>query len=214
MMRRSSVAIAAVLLSLAASSIAQSTNAPIELQTLLSAFAKMEGLEAKFVEEKRMQLLKAPLVSEGRLYFVRPGYLLRRIDAPQPSKVLITPTTLTVDDGTAQQVIDLEARQDVRSFVGSFVSLLAGDEDALTAAYRIRIRKLEIRRWRMELAPKASPLSEIISKVWVTGTGLSVAEIHVFDTNGDEAITRMSDVNPNRRFDASERKALFGIEAP
>jgi outer membrane lipoprotein-sorting protein len=153
-------------------------------------------------------------VSEGRLYFARPGYLLRRIDAPQPSKVLITPTTLTVDDGATQQVIDLEARQDVRSFVGSFVSLLAGDEDALTAAYSIRIRTLETRRWRMELAPKASPLSDIISKVWVTGTGLSVAEIHVFDTNGDEAITRMSDVNPNRRFHASERKALFGIEAP
>lgn len=214
MIRLASVAIAVVLLSVATSSIAQSTRAPVELDALLSAFAKMEGLEATFVEEKRMQLLKAPLVSEGRLYFARPGYLLRQVDGPQPSKVLITPTTLTVDDGATHQVIDLSARQDVRSFVGSFVSLLAGDKDALTAAYTIRIRDLKNRQWRMELAPKTSPLADIISRVWVTGTGLSVAEVHVFDTNGDEAITRMLDVEPNRRFDASERRALFGIEAP
>ncbi len=214
MTRIASVAIALVLLAWTASSIAQSTKAPVELQTLLSAFAKMEGLEAKFVEEKRMQLLKAPLVSEGRMYFAPPGYLLRLIDVPQPSKVLITPTTLTIDDGSVQQVIDLNARRDVRSFVGSFVSLLAGDEEALTAAYRIRISNLENRRWRLELAPKASPLSDIIRKVWVTGTGLSVAEVHVFDTNGDEAITRLFAVDPNRRFDASERKTLFGIEDP
>ncbi|MGB3052067.1 MAG: outer membrane lipoprotein carrier protein LolA [Polyangiales bacterium] len=201
----------AVLL-LTASSYAQPAKAPIDLDTLLSAFAKMDGLEAKFVEEKRMQLLKAPLVSRGRLYFVGPGYLLRQIESPQPSKMLITPAALTVDDGVRRETIDLQARRDVRSFVGSFVSLLAGDKDALTASYRIQIRQADKGQWRLELAPKASPLSDIIRKVWVTGDGLSVAEIHVFDTNGDETITRMVDVNPNRQFDESERKALFGIE--
>lgn len=185
----------------------------MELDTLLSAFAKMEGLEAKFVEEKRMQLLKAPLRSEGRLYFAPPGYLLRQIDSPQQSRVLITPTTLTVDDGSTREVIDLRARSDVRSFVGSFVSLLAGDKEALTAAYEIRVVDAKDGTWRLDLAPKAAPLSEILEMVRVSGTGLSVVEIHVFDTNGDETITRMLEVNPKRRFDASERKDLFGIEA-
>jgi len=202
-----------VVLSLVAGSSAQSTRGPVELDTLLSAFAKMDGLEAEFIEEKRIQLLRAPLVSQGRLYFSPPGYLLRKIVSPQPSQVLITPTTLIVDDGSRQQVIDLKARRDVRSFVGSFVSLLAGDKKALTAAYEIRIADGGDGKWRMRLAPKVSPLSDIVKMVQVTGTGLSVAEIHVFDTNGDETITRMQDVNPKRRFDASERKALFGIEA-
>lgn len=212
-MRLLAPAILIVALSLVAFSSAQSTRASVELGTLLSAFAKMDGLEAKFVEEKRMQLLKAPLVSQGRLYFAPPGYLLRKIDSPQPSQVLITPTALTVDDGSTQQVIDLQARRDVRSFVGSFVSLLAGDEDALTAAYEIRIAEEQNGAWRLDLAPKDSPLSDIIKMVQVSGTGLSVEKVHVFDTNGDETITRMLDVNPKRRFDASERKALFGIEA-
>lgn len=207
------VAIPVLALSLVAVSSAQSSREPVELDTLLSAFAKMEGLEAKFVEEKRMQLLKAPLRSEGRLYFAPPGYLLRQIDSPQQSRVLITPTTLTVDDGSTREVIDLRARSDVRSFVGSFVSLLAGDKEALTAAYEIRLVDAKDGTWRLDLAPKAAPLSEILEMVRVSGTGLSVVEIHVFDTNGDETITRMLEVNPKRRFDASERKGLFGIEA-
>ncbi|MGB8331393.1 MAG: outer membrane lipoprotein carrier protein LolA [Polyangiales bacterium] len=192
---------------------AQSTKPRVDLDSLLDAFAQMEGLEAQFVEEKRLALLKAPLVSRGRLYFVRPGYLLRQIDTPQPSKVLITPTTLTLEDENTEETIDLAARSDVRSFVGSFVSLLAGDKDALMKVYRIELTWTESGQWRMELAPKAAPLSDLVTKVWVTGSQLAVVEVHVFDTSGDETITRMLNVNPKRQFNASERKALFGIEA-
>lgn len=201
-------------LSAASLSSAEPAESPAKLDVLLSAFAKMKGLEGAFVEEKRLQLLKAPLLSRGRLYFSPPGYLLRRLDSPQVSSVLITPKALTVDDGMSRQVIDLQARRDVRSFVGSFVSLLAGDKDALASAYRIRLTEGPAGQWRMELTPKASPLSDIIRQVRVSGTGLAVDEIHVFDTNGDETITRMLDVDPNRSFDAAERKALFGIDGP
>ncbi|MGB8221761.1 MAG: outer membrane lipoprotein carrier protein LolA [Polyangiales bacterium] len=193
---------------------AQSTKPTVDLDSLLNAFAEMEGLEAQFVEEKRLALLKAPLVSRGRLYFARPGYLLRQIETPQPSKVLITPTTLTLEDGNTEETIDLTTRSDVRSFVASFVSLLAGDKGALTKIYRIEITWTAPGQWRMELAPKAPPLSDLITKVWVTGSQLSVVEVHVFDTSGDDTITRMLNVNPERHFNASERKALFGIEAP
>jgi outer membrane lipoprotein-sorting protein len=193
---------------------AQSAKPPVDLDSLLNAFAQMEGLEAQFLEEKRLALLKAPLVSRGRLYFARPGYLLRQIETPQPSKVLITPTTLTLEDGTIEETIDLTARSDVRSFVGSFVSLLAGDKGALKKVYRIELTWPEPGQWRMELAPKAPPLSDLITKVWVTGSQLSVVEVHVFDTSGDDTITRMLNVNPKRQFNASERQVLFGIEAP
>lgn len=214
MSRNASVFVVFGVLCMAAISSAQPAAPSARLDSLLSAFAKMEGLEAGFVEEKRLQLLQAPLVSRGRLYFSPPGYLLRKIETPQRSSVLITPKSLIVDDGMSRQVIDLRARRDVRSFVASFVSLLAGDREALSSAYRIRVVDTAAGRWRMELTPKAAPLSDIIREVRVSGAGLSVAEIQVFDTNGDETNTRMLDVNPNRSFDASERRALFGIDSP
>src|SRR5690606_13028439 len=61
---------------------------------LFEKLAALDGLEATFVETKKLALLRAPLKSKGSLYYMRPGYLLREIESPSPSRVLITPTTL------------------------------------------------------------------------------------------------------------------------
>ena len=40
---------------------------PLDFDVLLEAYSKMDGLEARFVEEKRLSLLRMPLKSQGRL---------------------------------------------------------------------------------------------------------------------------------------------------
>ena len=50
---------------------------PPDARTLLRALATVEGLEAKFIEDKHLALLRAPLSSKGRLYFTRPGHMAR-----------------------------------------------------------------------------------------------------------------------------------------
>src|ERR1700712_3927458 len=70
----------------------------LQLSQLMAAFSRMPGLEARFVEEKHLSMLARPLTSQGRLYFARPGLLLRRVEQPQKSEVLITPQQLTLKD--------------------------------------------------------------------------------------------------------------------
>ena len=145
---------------------------------------------------------------------MRPGYLLRQIETPEPSRVLITPTTLTFEEGGKQESIDLAARKDLESFVSSFVALLSGDKAALTASYDVRFSASDTDKeaWQVELTPKGAPLSDILSKVHVRGRGLAVVEVKVIDRTGDQTITRMLDVDPTRRFSESERQRLFGID--
>ncbi len=188
-------------------------ESPVRVDTLLAAFAKMPGLEARFVEEKHMSLLAVPLVSRGRLYFTGPGYLLRRIETPQPSQVLITPSTLVLRDAHESETIDLRSRRDVRLLVSSFVSLLAGDEAGLREAYVVELVEHAPGSWRMELVPKSAPLTDLIAKIHVVGNGLSVTEIRVVERTGDQTITKLLEVDPKRQFTASERKTLFGITA-
>ena len=187
---------------------------PIDFDALLEAYSKMDGLEARFVEEKRLSLLRTPLKSQGRLYYARPGYLLRQIEAPEPSRVWITPTTLIFEEAGKRESIDLAGRRDLESFVSSFVALLSGDKAALTASYDVRFSASETdkKAWQVELTPKGTPLSELLSKVHVRGRGLAVVEVKVIDRTGDQTITRMLDVDPTRRFSESERQKLFGID--
>ena len=112
-------------------------SAPQTASALLAWFRKSPGLQAHFVESKQMALLAAPLRSEGRLYYVAPGRLARHIDKPSKSVVLIEPHRVRMLDGGVWQAIDLKTRPVVRRFVGSFVSLLRGDEVQLRKLYAI-----------------------------------------------------------------------------
>jgi hypothetical protein len=172
----------------------------------------MPGLEARFVEEKRLGLLAAPLVSRGRIYFTHPGLLLRRIEEPTRSEVVITPSELRIREPGHVEVIDLRSRGDVRPFVESLVWILAGNREALEAAYRIRFERSDAVReaWTLTLVPRRAPLDRLFREIRITGTGLAVNEIRVTETNGDETLTRILEANPARRFSDAEKRRLFG----
>src|SRR5262245_52514632 len=56
---------------------------------LLASFGKISGMTARYSEEKRIALLKKPLQSEGRIAFAAPRSLLRQVERPEPSTMLL-----------------------------------------------------------------------------------------------------------------------------
>lgn len=188
----------------------------ITLQSLLEAFAGMSGLEASFVEEKSIAMLAAPLESRGTLYFARPGFMLRRIDAPRNGEVLVTPDRLVVSEGgEVAQVFDLRSREDVARFVESFIWILAGNHEALARAYEIRFEVSEVEpdAWTMTLIPNNERLGQVIQQIEVKGTKLNVERITVTEATGDQTVTRIVDANPERTFSDEEFIELFGQPA-
>jgi outer membrane lipoprotein-sorting protein len=184
-----------------------------EVSQLMAAFSRMPGLEARFVEEKKLGLLAKPLSSSGRLYFARPGLLLRRVEQPQASEVIITPQELKLKDASGEQRIDLSSRPDVRPFVESLTWLLAGDEKALAGVYKLEFTPPQAAGpWQLTLTPKAEPLAHLIAYIRIVGQGLAVSEIQVREKGGDETVTRIVEANPARKFAPSELSSLFGVK--
>jgi hypothetical protein len=185
---------------------------PADVAAVLSAFAAMPGLEARFEETKHLALLAAPLVSSGRLYFAPPGTLARVVEAPAESKIVITPTALRYEDAAGGGAIDLRARPDVKLFVESFARVLAGDRAGLETIYTLRFEpQRQGAPWLLELVPKGPPLSQLVKHLRVRGVGLAVQDIRVVEAAGDETVTRILAADPTRRFTAQERQRLFGV---
>lgn len=188
------------------------TAGSVDADSLLVAFSKMPGLEAEFVEEKHLSLLAQPLVSRGRLFFTSPGLLRRAVSDPVPSTVIITPERLRMEDASGVQSIDLSSRPDLRPFVESLVWILAGNRQALHDAYAVTFvaaTKADA-QWTLTLAPKKEPLTHLIATITLRGNGLHVSEVVVTEKTGDSSVTRITRANPDRKFDAAERKRLFG----
>jgi outer membrane lipoprotein-sorting protein len=211
---KSSLACAGLLLLTAALARAEA-NQPASFDVLLDAFAHMPGLEARFVEDKHLALLAEPLESSGVLFFARPGLLLRRVEAPRKSEVVITPNELRMKDADGEQAIDLRSRQDIRPFVESLTWLFAGNRKALTDVYAIAFEPAhEAHPWRVTLTPKAGAIAHLIRYIRMLGTGLAVSQIEVRETSGDETVTRITSANPARHFSSAEMQQLFGVAHP
>jgi outer membrane lipoprotein-sorting protein len=193
---------------------AHDADRAVDAHTLLTAFARMPGLEAKFREEKQLALLAKPLTSEGTLYFAHPDLLLRRVERPSRSEVLIAHDTLRVRDQAGEQALDLRARKDLRPFIESLTWILAGNEAALRKLYAVEfVPAGPAAPWQLVLKPKAEPLSRLIAELRIQGRGLRVSQIEVRETNGDKTLTHILEANPERKFSAKERETLFGSGA-
>ena len=68
------------------------------------------------------------------------------------------------------------------------------------------------RGWSLELTPKGEPLQRMMTRLALRGEGEAVTCIEVIDPNGDRTTTTIVSANAARRFDADEKKRLFGIE--
>jgi outer membrane lipoprotein-sorting protein len=205
-------ALAVVLMSAALASSVFAQARETTLDSLMAAFAKMPGLEASFVEEKHIAMLAQPLSSRGKLFFARPGMLLRRTESPTRSELVITPKALRMRDDSGEQVIDLHSRPDVRPFIESLTWLLSGDRAALAKVYALDLQAAhDGAPWQLTLTPLVDPLKQLIAAIRVRGKGLAVSEIEVREKRGDETITRIESANPARQFSRAELTQLFGV---
>lgn len=189
---------------------------------LFQKLATLEGLEASFVETKQMALLRVPLRSEGTLFYMRPGYLLRKVTTPKPSQILITPRSLELRDAQGSRTMDLRSRPDVKMFVESFLKVLAGEREALEKVFEIHFTRVDAPKsnvqpdvptpeWALTLTPRSAPLNQIVRKLTLSGSGYAVQTIEVLETKGDSATTVLRVKSVDRVFSEAEKQSLFGI---
>ncbi len=161
-----------------------------------------------------MQLLAAPLVSEGTLDYAPPSRLVRRTVTPAPTTVLIEGSHLRFGDGHGEQSIDMNATPVVRQFVDSFLALVAGDRAALERSYELDFRVPDAHHpdaWELTLRPRVAAVQRVFRDITLRGTGVALDAMTLRETSGDETSTRFTDVDSARRYSADEIARVFRL---
>jgi Outer membrane lipoprotein carrier protein LolA-like len=188
--------------------------APMTLDALLRGFASVPGLRAHFREEKRVQLLAAPLVSEGTLDYAPPARLVRRTLTPAPATVLIEGARLRFSDGHGEQSIDMNATPVVRQFVDSFLAVVAGDRAALDRSYELDFRVPDAQHpaaWTLTLRPRIATIQRVFRDIELRGAGVTLDAMTLRETSGDETSTRFTEVDVGHRYAPDEAARVFRI---
>ncbi len=187
--------------------------APPTLEALLAHFASTPGLHARFREEKRLQVLAIPLVSEGVLDFAPPARLARRTTLPDASTLVVDGRELRFGDARGQQRIDLDAQPVVRQFVDSFVAIVAGDRATLDRTYASDYRPGAGDAWELTLRPRSGPVQRAFRDIVLRGRGFILERMAIRETSGDETVTTFTEVDDARRYTPDELARLFRVDA-
>jgi hypothetical protein len=180
-----------------------------DIDSLLRAFSRMPGLYAEFREEKHLALLAQPLVNEGTLHFAR-GMLARHTTKPTRSSLVVAQGRLSFGDEGGAEHIDLASNPVVKTFVDSFVQILAGDRSALEALYAMEFADVAD-GWKLTLRPRVAPLQKTIDRLELSGRGLVLTDLRVVEKNGDETQTQFSRVDTARRYSKTEIEQTFRV---
>ncbi len=187
-----------------------SAQAPT-LESLLARFAALPGLEARFVEEKRVALLAVPVRSEGQIWFSE-DRVMRRVTAPEASAALIAEGRLRMRQGERVEEIEIGDNPVLRGFVDSFRAVLAGDRASLERYYRATLTPGEGEAWELRLVPRDAALRRFLREITMRGDGVTIHEMRMVEVSGDETRTTFSAVNTNRRFTPAEARRIFRVE--
>ncbi len=183
----------------------------ISLDELLRRFRTVPGISARFREARQMQLLAAPLVSEGALHFAAPGRLVRRTESPELAVALLEGNRLRFRDGSGEQSLDLDAMPAARQFLESFTALVAGDRAALARSYDLDFVPQGASAWRLTMRPRVPALSRVFRAIEVAGDGVALRTLVVREVSGDVSETTFTEVRTDRRFTAEEAARVFRL---
>ena len=176
------------------------------LAELMRGMANSRGVAANFHELKRIAVLREPIETQGRLYFVPPGRMRREIHVPVQSRLIIDGSRVRMEqDGGVR---DLSASPIARAFVENFVVLWSGDLEALEERYQVSFEATDS-DWEMTLIPRDPNMRRAIDSIVLRGSSGSLREIETREVDGDQTLTTLQDVEPDRVFDDAEIRRLF-----
>lgn len=189
---------------------AASAQPSVTLDSLLGQFAALPGLEARFVEEKRIALLAVPVRSEGRLFFVNPGRMMRHVTSPDPSHTLIADGELRMRSGGRTETLSIRTNPVLRGFVESFRAVLAGNRADLDRFYVAQLTT-SADGWELRLTPRDAALREFLRSITMRGQGVILRDMRMVEVSGDETRTEFFDVDTHRSFSPAEAQRIFCI---
>lgn len=185
------------------------TSETVSLDALFASLRSMPGFHARFREQKRILLLRQPLVSEGEIFYFPPHNLLRVVHKPEHSELRLKNEQLTTRDSSGKTWLDLTAHPALADLVRSFTHLLAGDAAFFRATYTIDFKAMPRNGWRLTLVPKMATLKKLISELRFEGRAHTLERMVVTEASGDTSLTHFNEANPQKRFSPTELKTFF-----
>lgn len=142
-----------------------------DVDALLGRLARPAPDEVAFVEVRFSPLLEAPVVASGKLEYLAPGRLARRVVDPYREDTLIDGEQVVLSrEGEKERRFSLRRAPELRGLLSSFSAILSGDAKALRESFELSLAPgATPARWALTLAPRDESLRKRLGDIEVHG---------------------------------------------
>lgn len=159
--------------------------------------AEVRDFRARFRQEKSVYLLDKPIVSSGRVLYLRPGRLRWETDAPERS-------VLAIDEGEMRVYYPKLGQVEVyalpgKEAMGAILPLFGQAAADLRRMYEVSLGRATDEEIALALFPRSERVKRVVSRIEVVldAKTLLPRRLTYADPNGDEAVTTFEAVEPN-----------------
>ena len=160
----------------------------IPLELLDSIITGTPDHEARFREERRLQLLAQPIRLAGTLRFVAPDRIEKHTAAPREDLVVVGAwASVRLHDRNTDTRFRISDDPVLQALIDTLRAILNGEPRRLAVYYEIEARG-SAGAWTLRLKPLGEALADRIQAVEVAGANNWMRRIAVRETTGDVTI--------------------------
>ena len=162
------------------------TNAAptLDLPELMKNLSAQKEGRARFVEQKTLSVLSAPIESRGELSFKSPDFLQKKTTQPIQETLTVERDRLILIRGGKEQTIQLETQPEMRAFIDSLRATLSGDLPTLKKSFEVKLSGAAS-KWTLSLRPLSANLQRVLVEVSIQGRNSEILFIETSMLNGD-----------------------------
>lgn len=162
------------------------------IEQLMHGLAQSRSGHARYVEEKSIAMLEAPVTSSGELYYRAPDHLERRTLTPQVETMVIDGDALVIERQGQSFQVRLSDYPELAAFIQSVRGTLAGDRDALEKDYHLSVEG-DAGDWVLQLLPRAESMQAVIWRIRISGQYGRVTRVEITQPDGDRSVMRIEE---------------------
>jgi len=149
-----------------------------------SRLGRSKYVRSLFKQEKKLKVLKRPLLSRGHFLFSVEDGLYWQIDQPLYSALVVTDDAIYEKrDGQSIVVADARSQPIVGDFTALFKYLFSGKMALLGHNFELDFQGDE-KSWTLALTPKSSNIGKVFRGISISG-GENIDAISLREVNGD-----------------------------
>ena len=165
-------------------------QAEISYARLAQLVQTPEVLEGSFSQVKYLGSLDATLVSSGKFTYQRGKSLRWEILQPIENKLLITPTSISSQQGNRELMnLDAENNPVARVIAEIFFAVLTAEWEKLAPYFELS-GSIDGEQWHVVLLPTDQAVAQVFSRVELKGLDL-LEEIVLHEVSGDRTMIEL-----------------------